>query len=180
MRAWAAIPLRRGPSGSLGEPASAFGRGPGNVSRTALARRRGVGLNAPATPLPTGDLAMPRLPLLAVLALTGLPLAAQAAPRGIDLHARTAGELAALCGANPREPGADAKINYCHGFAQGALDVELHYAGAKRPFCFPNPMPTRTATLNEFVNWVRAQPEHARLGAAPGLFRFLGERFPCK
>jgi hypothetical protein len=126
-----------------------------------------------------------RLPLFALLALTGLPLAgmqlaAQAAPRGIDLHARTAGELAALCGANPREPGADAKINYCHGFAQGALDVELQQAGDKKPFCFPSPMPTRTATLSEFVNWVRALPEHARLAAAPGLVQFLRERFPCK
>ena len=62
---------------------------------------------------------MSRLPLLAVLALTGLPLAAQAAPRAIDLHARTAGDLAELCAANPQEASGDAKINYCHGFAQG-------------------------------------------------------------
>lgn len=123
---------------------------------------------------------MPRLSLAAALLLTTLPLAAQAAPRAISLHARTAGELAELCGANPRDPGADAKINYCHGFAQGALDVELHYAGANKPFCFPNPMPTRTATLNDFVRWVRASPENAKFGAAPGLIRFMHERFPCK
>ena len=64
--------------------------------------------------------------------------------------------------------------------AQGALDVELQRAGDKKPFCFPSPTPTRAATLSEFVNWVRALPEHARLGAAPGLVQFLRERFPCK
>ena len=113
------------------------------------------------------------------LALTGLPLRAQAAPRAINLHARTAGELAELCGANPREPAADAKINYCHGFAQGAVDVELHHAGPKKPFCFPNPMPTRTATLNEFVDWVRALPEHASW-APPGAVPVPGRAVPLQ
>lgn len=122
---------------------------------------------------------MSRLPLLAVVLLAGLPFAAQAA-RPISLHARTAGDLAELCGANPREAGADARINYCDGFAQGAIDVELIHAGEKKPFCFPSPPPTRRATLNEFVNWVRAMPAHRSLGAVKGLFEFLGERFPCK
>lgn len=121
---------------------------------------------------------MSRLPLLAVLAVTALPVAAQAAPRTIALHAGTAGELAAMCGANPRDPGADAKINYCHGFAQGALDVNLHYA--KKSICLPSPAPTRTATLREFQTWVREKADRARMTAAGGLIRFMQERFPCK
>lgn len=121
---------------------------------------------------------MSRISLLAVLVVTALPLAAQAAPRTIDLHARTAGELAAMCGANPREPGADAKINYCHGFAQGALDVNMHYA--KQAICLPSPAPNRTATLREFEGWVRAKSERGRMSAAGGLIRFMQERFPCK
>lgn len=123
---------------------------------------------------------MPRMPLLAVLVLTGLPLAAQAAPRAIELHARTAGELADLCAANPHEPDADARINFCHGFAQGALDVHAHYEGAKLPFCFPHPMPTRTVTLRAFVHWVRASQARARMSAAGGLIRFMHEEYPCK
>ena len=66
---------------------------------------------------------MKPLALLAAAACLALPLAAQA-QRALTLHVRTAGELAALCGANPHESGADAKINYCHGFAQGVVDVE--------------------------------------------------------
>ena len=99
--------------------------------------------------------------------------------RAISLHASTAGELADLCAANPRQEQGDARINYCHGFAQGALDVILHDAGDKKPFCFPSPTPTRTATLSEFVRWVRADPAHARFSAAGGLYRFVRERYPC-
>jgi hypothetical protein len=122
-----------------------------------------------------------RLPWLAgaVAALALLP-AASHAQRPINLTARTAGDLAALCGAKPGNPRADSGIDYCSGFAQGAVDVLLGTAGAKKPFCFPNPPPTRTATLAQFVDWVRAVPEHAQLPAARGLAQFLGERFPCK
>jgi hypothetical protein len=122
---------------------------------------------------------MPRTILLALALLATLPFAAQAA-QPINLHARTAGELAELCGANPREPAADARINYCNGFAQGAIDVELMRTGEKKPFCFPSPAPSRRATMGEFVNWVRAMPARRSLNAVKGLFEFLGERFPCK
>jgi hypothetical protein len=113
-------------------------------------------------------------------AITALALfpAVSHAQRAINIHARTAGELAALCGARPGNPRADAGINYCHGFAQGVVDVLL--GGTTKPFCFPNPPPTRTATLAQFDDWVRAVPEHAQLPAAKSLAQFLGERFPCK
>ena len=119
------------------------------------------------------------LALLAAVACLSLPLTAHA-QRPISLHARNAGELAELCGANPREPGGDAKINYCHGFAQGVVDVELQHAGDNKPFCMPNPAPSRSATLGEFVGWVRADPARRNQGAVDGLMRFLGERFPCR
>jgi hypothetical protein len=123
---------------------------------------------------------MSLLRLLAVTATVGAALAPAAhAQRATNLHARTAGELAELCASNPREPLGDARVNYCHGFAQGAVDVMLHDAGDKKPFCFPNPTPTRTETLNQFVRWVRADSARASFQAAGGLFRFLTERYPC-
>jgi hypothetical protein len=73
---------------------------------------------------------------LALLA-AGLGTSGAWAAGGITIRTNTAGELAENCGANPREPGADARINFCRGFAQGAIDVELRHAGDKKPFCFP-------------------------------------------
>jgi len=118
-------------------------------------------------------------PVACVLACVALPLSAAWPAEPVTFHVRTAGDLAELCGANPKAPESDAKINYCHGFAQAAVDLELQHAGDKKPFCFPTPPPNRTATLNEFVNWVHALPEHRSVSATDGLFRFLGERFPC-
>ncbi len=118
--------------------------------------------------------------LTLALLLASLSGYAASAAQPLSLRANTANELADLCGANPKEPAADAKINWCHGFAQGAVDVELRRAGEKKPFCFPSPPPSRSATLGEFVAWVRSMPDHRSLGALDGLFRFLGERFPCK
>jgi hypothetical protein len=102
------------------------------------------------------------------------------AQRGTNIQARTAGELAELCAASPKDPLGDAKINFCHGFAQGVIQVEIRHSEGKKAFCFPNPAPTRTATMSEFVSWVRALPEHRTPPAVDGLFQFLGERFPCK
>ena len=115
------------------------------------------------------------------VAVTTMLLASPAqAQRSVVLQARTAGELAELCAANPKAPEGDAKINFCHGFAQGAILVEQRHTKGKKLFCFPSPAPTRTATMGEFVSWVRALPEHRTPSAVDGLFQFLGERFPCK
>jgi hypothetical protein len=111
------------------------------------------------------------------VSLLAVPAAAQ---KGPTLQARTAGELAELCAASPKDPQADAKINFCHGFAQGAISVELRHSEGKKPFCFPSPAPTRTATMNEFVGWVRSMPDHRTPPAVDGLLQFLSERYPCK
>jgi hypothetical protein len=112
--------------------------------------------------------------------LCGLLSAPTWAAAPIILQARTAGDLAALCAADPSSAGADAKINFCHGFAQGAVDVRLRMSPDKKPFCFPSPAPTRTSTMREFVSWVRAAPSNRDMSALDGLFKFLDERFPCK
>jgi hypothetical protein len=97
----------------------------------------------------------------------------------INLTVHSAGDLAALCAADPHSPGADAKINFCHGFAQGAVDDRLHVAADKKPFCFPDPTPSRTVTMHEFVGWARTAPANRDLPVLDGLFKFLEQRFPC-
>jgi hypothetical protein len=115
-----------------------------------------------------------------VLLATGLAMPGAWAAQPIALHVRTAGDLAEYCGATAKEPATDAKINYCHGFAQAAVDLELQHTASNKPFCFPSPPPSRAATMNEFVSWVRAVPDRRNQPATDGLFHFLGERFPCK
>lgn len=107
-------------------------------------------------------------------------IAPASAQRGVDMHARTAGDLAQLCAADPRSPVGDAQINYCHGFAQGVADTMLGMGGSNRPFCFPSPPPTRTATLTQYVDWVRSSPQNAGMPAARSLAVFLRQRFPCQ
>jgi hypothetical protein len=116
----------------------------------------------------------------AVLCAFGLLPGAIWAAQPIDLKARTAGDLAALCAADPNSAAADARINFCHGFAQGAVDDRLQMSTDKKPFCFPNPTPSRSATMREFVAWVRSAPANRELPVLEGLFKFFGERFPCK
>jgi hypothetical protein len=116
--------------------------------------------------------------LLATLTIA-LAGAGTAHAQQISPHVRTAGDLAELCSANQREATGPARLNYCDGFAQGAVDVELRHAGTPKPFCI-TPGTKREVTLREFASWVRAIPSRASDEATPGLFRFLAERFPCK
>jgi Rap1a immunity proteins len=129
---------------------------------------------------PLAQIPLALTPFAALLAagLSLSPPARAAAP--ISLRASNAGELADLCSPNPREPGADSKINFCHGFAQGALDATRRRAEELKKYCFPSNPPPRGVVLSEFANWVRSDPAHRSQPAVDGLFNFFGERFPCK
>ena len=99
-----------------------------------------------------------------------------------DFAAKTTGDLVNLCGADPKEPMGSGALNFCHGFAQGAVTVQMEMQEAsRRPklFCISQPAPSRTQTLGEFVAWAKANPAHLSEPAADGLFGFLRERFPC-
>jgi hypothetical protein len=123
---------------------------------------------------------MKPITLLAAAMLFATPLSiGTAQAQQVSLHARTASDLAELCGANPRSSTGPAQLNYCDGFAQGAVDVEFRHAGATKPFCI-TPGTKREVTLHEFSSWVRANPSRGADEATVGLFRFLTERFPCK
>jgi hypothetical protein len=94
----------------------------------------------------------------------------------------TTGDLVELCTVTPDNGIGTAAVNFCEGFAQGAVLVELQNMAAFRgpkPFCMPNPPPTRNEALSEFVNWARASPDRMAASSTDGLFRFLSERYPC-
>jgi hypothetical protein len=99
-----------------------------------------------------------------------------------DFAAKTTADIVALCDPQSDSAIANAAVNFCSGFAQGAVSVEMaHDAGSRsmKLFCLPDPAPTRNETLSEFVKWARASPDRMNASAVNGLIGFLGERFPC-
>ena len=100
--------------------------------------------------------------------------------QGPALHARTAGDLAELCAQTGKDAAGLAKVQFCQGYAQATIDGELRRAVDKKPFCFPNPAPSRLATMAEFAQWVRANASSAREPSQEVLIRFMGQKFPCR
>lgn len=99
-----------------------------------------------------------------------------------NFGARTTEDLVELCTERPDNPIGTAAVNFCEGFAQGAVFVEMQNQAAFRGpklFCMPNPPPGRNEALSEFVNWARALPDRLAQSSTDGLFRFLSERYPC-
>jgi len=115
----------------------------------------------------------------AVVLLT--PRAGYAATEA-NFGARTTGDLVELCTAAPDNATGTAAVNFCQGFALGAVLVEMQNMAAFRGpklFCMPNPPPSRNEALSEFVNWARVSPDRMSIPSTDGLFRFLSERYPC-
>lgn len=109
------------------------------------------------------------------------PCAAQAATEA-NFGAGTTADLVELCSATPDNAIGTAAVNFCEGFAQGAVLVEMQNLAAFRGpklFCMPNPAPSRNEALSEFVKWARASPDRMSASSTDGLFKFLSERYPC-
>ena len=115
-------------------------------------------------------------------ALVSLAPCVSHAATDANFAARTTGDLVELCAATPDSTIGTAAVNFCDGYAQGAVSVEMQnlaaFRGAKL-FCMPNPPSSRNEALREFVKWARASPDRLAQPPADGLFRFLGERYPC-
>ena len=109
------------------------------------------------------------------------PFAAHAATEA-NFGAKTTGDLVELCEATPDNAIGTAAVNFCQGFALGAVLAEMQNMAAFRgpkPFCLPNPPPSRNEALGEFVKWARVSPDRMSTTSTDGLFRFLSERYPC-
>ncbi len=95
---------------------------------------------------------------------------------------RSTQDLVDLCAANSSTPLGRDGINFCHGFVSGAW--HYHQAQASGPkgrrlVCPPDPAPSRTEAIGEFVTWSGAHPEHMGDPPVETLFRFMIEKWPC-
>jgi hypothetical protein len=120
------------------------------------------------------------LALGAGLIVTGVTAAA-AAVSETQFPPRTVADLIAICDPAKDDPLLTAAVNFCHGYAEGAVDVEeAHEAqGARRLFCLPTPRPPRGSELTSFIAWANARSPRLEMPAIDGMFIYLAGRYPC-
>jgi len=123
---------------------------------------------------------------LAVMAL-GVTLAAgatiaSAAVTESEFPPRTVRDLIEICAPAKEDPMMTGAINYCHGFAQGAVLVEEAHEGqpsARKLFCLPSPQPAEGSEITKFIAWANALPSRLDEPAIDGMFIYLAETYPC-
>ena len=120
--------------------------------------------------------------LLAVgVAGASLSEPAQGAVTQENFHVRTAADLVALCSAEGSDEMTTAAVVFCHGYAVGVYQTLMaQHAGMRtKPFCVPNPAPSRTEALAAFVTWAKASPAVLSEGAPDAILRYISQQFPC-
>jgi hypothetical protein len=116
-----------------------------------------------------------------VLVIVGARIAPAAVTES-EFPPRTVRDLIAICAPEPSDPMMTAAVNFCHGYAEGAVDVEeAHEAqrGARKLFCLPTPPPPRGSELTSFVAWANEQPARLDMPAIDGMFIYLAGKYPC-
>ncbi len=127
-----------------------------------------------------------RCRVLTVGAVVAYGVALSAANAGVaqdNFPPKTTADLVALCTAQQQDPLAPAALNFCQGFAEGAVEIVLSYSAAgpqsRRPFCLPAPAPTLDQAASDFASWAGSDPSRLQKPAAVGLITYLIDRYPC-
>ena len=100
-----------------------------------------------------------------------------------DFEVQSTENIINLCTASPEDPLYQQAINFCHGFLVGAY--HYHDATSRGPagiqlVCMPDPRPSRNDTIDMFIDWTKAHPQHMKETPVETEFRFLMEKWPCK
>jgi hypothetical protein len=96
--------------------------------------------------------------------------------------ARTTADFVALCSADPAEENYVAAIHFCHGFATGAYQYYRSLAAASeanRFVCPPDPPPSRSQAIADFIAWAEQNPQHMSEPPVESIFRHLAQKYPC-
>ena len=96
---------------------------------------------------------------------------------------RTTQDLVDVCSVKPGEPLYEAAVGFCHGFGVGAYQyyqAETAASASDRFVCPPEPVPARTDIVQWFIAWAREHPQYLNERPVDGLFRFLGDTWPCR
>jgi hypothetical protein len=119
---------------------------------------------------------MRRLILAAALMTSGVVFAADSS----TFELRDAGDLVRACSVPPEHALYANATGFCHGVLTGAY---RYYQAAVLPenrfVCTPNPVPTRTEVMNNFVAWAKSHQQYMKEPPIDTLFRFLEATYPC-
>jgi hypothetical protein len=96
----------------------------------------------------------------------------------VAINIRTADDLAAACTFKPASRTDFARLNFCNGFAQGALQTNQQNPSGPK-ICIPSPSPKRSETMKVFASWVRADISRKDDLASVAFLQFMAGRFPC-
>ena len=99
-----------------------------------------------------------------------------------DFKARTTQNLVNLCSATVGDPLAEEAVHFCEGYCVGAYHYYVTATGGQKEnqwICLPDPVPSRTSIISEFIEWAKAHPEYANDIPVESIFRFLIEKYPC-
>jgi hypothetical protein len=99
-----------------------------------------------------------------------------------DFEVQTTQQLLNLCTASPGGPLYQQALNFCHGYLVGAYKYyEAAHSGPKAPklVCLPNPPPSRSNSIEMFIEWTKAHPQYWNEPPVETEFRFLIEKWPC-
>jgi hypothetical protein len=117
--------------------------------------------------------------LLAVILIPGIA----GAVNEKDFEIQTTENIINLCTAAPEDPLYHQAINFCHGFLVGAYryyEAAGSGPGGLKLVCLPDPRPSRNETIDMFIEWAKAHPQHMKETPVETEFRFLMEKWPCK
>lgn len=124
---------------------------------------------------------MRRWTLLAIASLWLWPSAAAAVDREDFLIVDTQ-DVVDVCTVPESDPLYTASIAFCHGYLVGAYQYHVAMFGhgkSKSVVCLPEPPPSRTQAVDQFISWVKADPARAKDKPADALTQFLVETWPC-
>jgi hypothetical protein len=116
------------------------------------------------------------------LALTAGATITSAAVMQSQFPPRTVRDLIEICAPANEDPMMTAAVNYCHGFAQGAVLVEQaheDHRDVRKLFCLPSPRPASGSEITKFMAWANALPSRLDEPAIDGMFIYLAETYPC-
>jgi Rap1a immunity proteins len=120
--------------------------------------------------------------LLAAVLMAASASAASATVSESQFPPRTVGDLIAICAPAKDDPLMTAAVNFCHGYAEGAVVVEEAHEmqrGGHKLFCLPTPRPPRGPELTSFIAWANERPARLEMPAIDGIFIYLAGKFPC-